>query len=111
MTSRIGMTCGVGTDRWRSPESIKKNLYTEKHDVYSFGVVMWELSTRQIPYGHLHNSDDVLDEIAGGSKLIFPPSIRYAYRHLAEQCIKTDPEERPPMGTIVQELMSQIDAI
>ena len=34
MTSRIGMTCGVGTDRWRSPESIKKNLYTEKHDVY-----------------------------------------------------------------------------
>ena len=34
MTSRIGMTCGVGTDCWRSPESIKKNLYTEKHDVY-----------------------------------------------------------------------------
>ena len=34
MTSRIGMTCGVGTDRWRSPESIKKNIYTEKHDVY-----------------------------------------------------------------------------
>ncbi|XP_065186327.1 uncharacterized protein LOC135817129 [Sycon ciliatum] len=110
MTSRIGMTCGVGTDRWRSPESIKKNLYTEKHDVYSFGVVMWELSTRQIPYGHLHNSDDVLDEIAGGSKLIFPPSIRYAYRHLAEQCIKTDPEERPSMHRVVHELTSQLDS-
>ncbi|XP_065186388.1 uncharacterized protein LOC135817183 [Sycon ciliatum] len=110
MTSRIGMTCGVGTDRWRSPESIKKNLYTEKHDVYSFGVVMWELSTRQIPYGHLHNSDDVLDEIAGGSKLIFPPSIRYAYRHLAEQCIKTDPEERPCMHRVVHELTSQLDS-
>ncbi|XP_065186338.1 uncharacterized protein LOC135817139 [Sycon ciliatum] len=111
MTSRIGMTCGVGTDRWRSPESIKKNLYTEKHDVYSFGVVMWELSTRQIPYGHLHNSDDVLDEIAGGSKLIFPPSIRYAYRHLAEQCIKTDLEERPSMHRVVHELTSQLDSI
>ncbi|XP_065192252.1 uncharacterized protein LOC135823317 [Sycon ciliatum] len=109
MTSRIGMTCGVGTDRWRSPESIKKNLYTEKHDVYSFGVVMWELSTRQIPYEHLSNSDDILDEIAGGTKPIFPPNIPYGYRHIAEQCIKTDLQERPSMQRIVQELLSQID--
>ncbi|XP_065187367.1 uncharacterized protein LOC135817991 [Sycon ciliatum] len=108
-TSRIGMTCGVGTDRWRSPESIKKNLYTEKHDVYSFGVVMWELSTRQIPYEHLSNSDDILDEIAGGTKPIFPPSIPYGYRHIAEQCIKTDLQERPSMQRVVQELLSQID--
>ncbi|XP_065191823.1 probable serine/threonine-protein kinase DDB_G0276181 [Sycon ciliatum] len=109
MTSRIGMTCGVGTDRWRSPESIKKNLYTEKHDVYSFGVVMWELSTRQIPYAHLSNSDDILDEIAGGTKPIFPPNIPYGYRHIAEQCIKTDLQERPSMQRVVQELLSQID--
>ncbi|XP_065187973.1 uncharacterized protein LOC135818510 [Sycon ciliatum] len=111
MTSRIGMTCGVGTDRWRSPESIKKNMYTEKHDVYSFGVVMWELSTRRIPYGHLHNSDDILDEISSGGKLVFPPSIPYAYRHLAEQCIKADPEERPQMHRVVHELTTQLDAI
>ncbi|XP_065174990.1 uncharacterized protein LOC135804937 [Sycon ciliatum] len=110
MTSRIGMTCGVGTDRWRSPESIKKNIYTEKHDVYSYGVVMWELCTRQIPYAHLHNSDDILDEIASDSKLIFPPNIRYPYRHLAEQCTKSDPQERPSMHRIVQELTSQLDA-
>ncbi|XP_065191827.1 uncharacterized protein LOC135822915 isoform X2 [Sycon ciliatum] len=109
MTSRIGMTCGVGTDRWRSPESIKKNLYTEKHDVYSFGVVMWELSTRQIPYARLSNSDDILDEIAGGTKPIFPPNIPYGYRHIAEQCIKTDLQERPSMQRIVQELLSQTD--
>ncbi|XP_065192419.1 probable serine/threonine-protein kinase drkC [Sycon ciliatum] len=109
MTSRIGMTCGVGTDRWRSPESIKKNLYTEKHDVYSFGVVMWELSTRQIPYAHLSNSDDILDEIADGTKPIFPSNIPYGYSHIAEQCIKTDLQERPSMQRIVQELLSQID--
>ena len=34
LPSRVGMTCGVGTDRWRAPETLSKNSYTEKSDVY-----------------------------------------------------------------------------
>ena len=30
----VAMTCGVGTDRWRAPETLTKNSYTEKSDVY-----------------------------------------------------------------------------
>ena len=34
LPTRVGMTCGVGTDRWRPPETLSKNSYTEKSDVY-----------------------------------------------------------------------------
>ena len=34
LPSRVGMTCRVGTDRWRAPETLSENSYTEKSDVY-----------------------------------------------------------------------------
>ena len=34
LPSRVGMTCGVGTDRWRAPETLTENSYTERSDVY-----------------------------------------------------------------------------
>lgn len=40
-----------GTPAWTAPEVVRMEQYTEKVDVYSFGIIMWELITRQEPYG------------------------------------------------------------
>ncbi|RYY36458.1 protein kinase [archaeon] len=40
-----------GTPAWTAPEIVKMERYTEKVDVYSFGIILWELITKQEPYG------------------------------------------------------------
>ncbi|XP_065194716.1 uncharacterized protein LOC135826012 [Sycon ciliatum] len=100
LPSRHGMTCGVGTDRWRAPETLTENSYTEKSDVYSYGVVLWEISTRQLPYAHLSFPEDIHQEIMDGNTPVFPPTTPYPYRHLAEKCMSDEPCDRPSFQQI-----------
>ncbi|XP_065195025.1 uncharacterized protein LOC135826338 [Sycon ciliatum] len=104
LPSRVGMTCGVGTDRWRAPETLSENSYTEKSDVYSYGVVLWEISTRQLPYAHLKFPEDIHQEILDGNTPVFPPTTPYPYRHLAEKCMSDEPRTRPSFQQIFHEL-------
>ncbi|XP_065180633.1 uncharacterized protein LOC135811333 [Sycon ciliatum] len=100
LPSRVGMTCGVGTDRWRAPETLTENSYTEKSDVYSYGVVMWEIATRRLPYPHLTFPEDIHQEIMDGNTPVFPPTTPYPYRHLAEKCMSDEPRDRPSFQQI-----------
>jgi serine/threonine protein kinase len=47
------MTGVVGTLAWMAPEVLANQRYTERADVYSYGIVLWELLTRQCPFGEL----------------------------------------------------------
>ncbi len=38
---------------WMSPEVIRSENVTAKSDVYSYGVVLWELVTREKPFGDI----------------------------------------------------------
>ncbi|MGE3920333.1 MAG: protein kinase, partial [Gammaproteobacteria bacterium] len=51
------MTLNVSTSsRWRAPElADSKKANTKASDIYSLGMILWELSTRQLPYGQCND--------------------------------------------------------
>lgn len=45
------MTAAIGSIQYMAPEVFISNHYTTKSDVYSFAIVLWEMATREVPYG------------------------------------------------------------
>ena len=55
-----GVTCELNPVKtnqdiaWSAPEVIRQEQQSFKADVYSYGIVMWEVVTREDPYGSMH---------------------------------------------------------
>ncbi|RWR90731.1 protein STRUBBELIG-RECEPTOR FAMILY 3 isoform X1 [Cinnamomum micranthum f. kanehirae] len=104
-----------------APEFIQSGAYTLKSDVYSYGVVMLELLTGRKshdssrPRGEQHLArwaTNHLHDIASLSRMVDPSlNGRYPEKSLSQfadiisTCIQSEPEFRPPMSDIVQNLL------
>ncbi|WOL16028.1 protein STRUBBELIG-RECEPTOR FAMILY 3-like [Canna indica] len=107
-----------------APEVNESGLYSEKSDVYSFGIIMLELLTgrkpldRSLPWeeqhlvrwasSQLYDIDaliKMMDPSIGGQYLVKSLS-RFA--DIISRCIQQDPEFRPPMSEVVQDLVRVI---
>ena len=94
-----------GPVKWMAPECFSLKRYSSHTDVWSFGVLMFEMLTRQEPYGDL----DILD-IAVGIKsqqlrpvldnTLFPKPLC----DLAATCWEYDPAHRPDMAAVCHSL-------
>lgn len=49
----------LGTVRWLAPECLGGKV-TEKSDVYALGIFIWELLSREVPFGDVSNDLDVI---------------------------------------------------
>ncbi|KAJ6725059.1 PROTEIN STRUBBELIG-RECEPTOR FAMILY 3-LIKE ISOFORM X1 [Salix viminalis] len=102
-----------------APE-LELGSYTSKSDVYSFGVVMLELLTGRKPYDRSLNRGEQslvrwaihqLHDIDALSRMV-DPSISGAcpvkslsrFADIISRCVQWEPEFRPPMSEIVQDL-------
>ncbi|KAM0843118.1 hypothetical protein ACQ4PT_057923 [Festuca glaucescens] len=111
---------------YEAPELQESRIITERGDVYSFGVVMLELLTGRKPYDSSrprHEQHLVrwagfqLHDIESLSKMV-DPSIRgqcsekalSRFADIISRCIQREPEFRPPMSEIVQDLASIVNA-
>ncbi|KQK16945.1 hypothetical protein BRADI_1g31600v3 [Brachypodium distachyon] len=111
---------------YEAPEFQESGIITERGDVYSFGVVMLELLTGRKPYDtsrprheqHLVRwAGFQLHDIESLSKMV-DPVIRgqcsekalSRFADIISRCIQREPEFRPPMSAIVQDLASIINA-
>ncbi|GAB9475839.1 Tkl protein kinase [Globisporangium polare] len=111
------MTGEIGTVSWIAPEVLRGERYTEKADIYSFGVIMTELDTCRRPY-----SDGIPNEDNGGGSnqhtntriavLVSNGKLKPAItdecpasvRQLIDQCLESDPKNRPSAVQIHFEL-------
>jgi serine/threonine protein kinase len=55
-----GFDYSLGTLFWRSPESIKEQVYTDKSDVWSFGVIMLDCLIGSYYFQNAQNETDLL---------------------------------------------------
>ncbi|XP_031557051.1 probable LIM domain-containing serine/threonine-protein kinase DDB_G0287001 [Actinia tenebrosa] len=86
------MTVGPGAPVYSAPESFT-STQTPKVDVYSFGVLLCEMFVRDFPDVARRN-----EQIAMVSNELF--------RRLIRKCLQQDPNSRPSMAEILEELKS-----
>jgi serine/threonine protein kinase len=111
---------------YEAPEFQDSGDISERGDVYSFGVVMLELLTGRKPYDSLRPrheqhlvrwASSQLHDIESLSKMV-DPSIRgqcsekalSRFADIISRCIQRQPEFRPPMSEIVQDLARLVNA-
>ena len=95
--------------------------YDERADIFSFGMMIFELLTGELPYSKVHMLD-VHDHVSSGKRPDWPehftppdmdkpdwardqkslPTARLVKLHL--NCTELEPEARPDIKTIVEEL-------
>eukprot|EP00252_Welwitschia_mirabilis_P023526 TRINITY_DN6674_c0_g1_i2.p1 TRINITY_DN6674_c0_g1~~TRINITY_DN6674_c0_g1_i2.p1 ORF type:complete len:718 (-),score=125.25 TRINITY_DN6674_c0_g1_i2:489-2642(-) len=109
---------------YSAPEYTMKGIYTLKSDVYSFGVVMLELLTGRKPLDssrprseqslvrwatpQLHDIDALTRMVDPVLKEVYPAKSLSRFADVIVKCIQPEPEFRPPMSEVVQDLMRMI---
>ncbi|CAL9096120.1 unnamed protein product [Musa textilis] len=102
-----------------APEVSDSGYYSEKSDVHSFGIVMLELLTGRKPFdsslprpeqhlvrwasSQLHDID-ALRRMMDPSIGQFPVRSLSRFADIISRCIQQEPEYRPPMSEVVQDL-------
>ncbi|CAL9773895.1 unnamed protein product [Musa acuminata subsp. burmannicoides] len=120
-TERKVSTEVVGSFGYSAPEFALSGVYTVKSDVYSFGVVMLELLTGQKPLDssrvrseqslvrwatpQLHDIDALSKMVDAALNGMYPAKSLSRFADIIALCVQPEPEFRPPMSEVVQELV------
>ncbi|CAB4302625.1 unnamed protein product [Prunus armeniaca] len=115
---RTSQNLGMG---YNAPECTKPSAYTAKSDVYSFGVVMLELLTGRMPVDsskppveqclvrwatpQLHDLDALSKMVDPALRGLYPPKSVSRFADIIALCVQREPEFRPPMSEVVQQLV------
>ncbi|TQE12500.1 hypothetical protein C1H46_001891 [Malus baccata] len=104
-----------------APECTKPSAFTGKSDVYSFGVVMLELLTGRMPVDsskppaeqclvrwitpQLRDLDALAQIVDLALRGLYPPKSVSRFAGIVALCVQREPEFRPPMSEVVQQLV------
>ena len=82
-------TISVGNPRWMAPEYFD---YTKQHgpegDVFGFGVILWELVSKQHPWGLEHEHSRIISDILSGKRLEVPNTCPKKLAEIIHDCWK-----------------------
>ncbi|KAK2945420.1 hypothetical protein BLNAU_19637 [Blattamonas nauphoetae] len=96
--------------RWAAPEvsEKKENVDGMKASVFSLGLVLWEIETGVVPFAE-HDAQNAQRQIVAGTRPNLLSIPHTPTRELIEQCLQSDPSERPTLE-VVYSLLQQQDA-
>jgi serine/threonine protein kinase len=95
----------AGTPAYMAPELLEGKNFTKSVDCYALGVVIWEIFCREIPFCRL-DVPEIRQRVLCGNRPAIPS---YGFNHrlssLISRCWDQCAEDRPQIGTIVDELL------
>ena len=95
----------TGTYAYRAPELLRGEPPTFKADVYSYGITLWQMRSRERPFGNM-NYQIVLYQVVKGLRPQNPDPtdtdhFELSYKDLYEQCWIACPLDRPSTQELV----------
>lgn len=72
---------------------------------------MWELLTRDVPFGHLKTAWSIRDAVVAGERPSVPPGQPPLFVALMRDCWCENPRRRPAFSGIVQRLQTMNPAL
>ncbi|XP_074643815.1 serine/threonine-protein kinase mos-like [Tubulanus polymorphus] len=97
----------TGTFAYRAPELLRGDSPTSLADIYSFGITLWEMLTRERPYGAENPHVVIFGVVAYGLRPALPVKINLemdpfesCYHELFTQCWEPDIDERPSSSEV-----------
>lgn len=98
----------MGSPMWTAPEVLKGEARNEKADTYSYGMLLYELLTRQLPYGGYAAAQVVMGVITNLlPRPELPPDARHyppALEALMQECWAFEAEKRPDFAKILDKI-------
>ena len=96
----------TGTFAYRAPELLRGEPPTFRADVYSYGITLWQMRSRETPYGCQNHHVVIFGVVAKGLR---PPNpdptdddpFELSYKELYEQCWIACPLDRPSSQELV----------
>ncbi|XP_067934846.1 mitogen-activated protein kinase kinase kinase 20-like isoform X2 [Watersipora subatra] len=98
----------VGTFPWMSPEVIQSKPVSESCDTWSYGVVLWEIITREVPYGGIDGFQVAYLIVEGGERLAIPSTCPTPFTSLMQSCWELEPKHRPSFKCILNKLEAML---
>ncbi|GBB91627.1 hypothetical protein RclHR1_00190040 [Rhizophagus clarus] len=114
----VNRTEACGVIPYMDPKFFEENhsySLTEKSDIYGLGVLFWELTSRLSPFGfenknHLEKIQ-IKQDILNGKRETPIPITNDKFVSLYKECWRHNPDERPPICKVIEELDSIINPI
>jgi len=89
---------------WIAPEAMSKNpsdINIRAADMWSYAVLLWELATREVPFGDLSPMEAGMRIATEGLRLTISPGISPHMAKLIKICMNEDPGKRPTFDMII----------
>ena len=101
-TQRSALT---GTFAYRAPELLRGEAPSNKADIYALAITMWQMLSRQAPYGNENQHVVIFGVVAYGQRPKHPEieidPFEECYKELYSQCWVPRPSDRPSSDDIV----------
>jgi len=89
---------------WIAPEAMSKNpadINIRAADMWSYAVLLWELATREEPFGDLSPMEAGMKIATEGLRLTISPGVSPHMAKLIKICMNEDPGKRPTFDMII----------
>lgn len=122
MTARINMADSkfsfqeknkIYQPAWMAPEALQKKtseINLQAADMWSFAIILWELSTRQVPFGNSSPIEVGMKIVLEDLRVSIPPSVSGHMARLTRICMNEEPSKRPTFDQIVPILDKMVNA-
>eukprot|EP01103_Thecamoeba_quadrilineata_P016060 TRINITY_DN5267_c0_g2_i1.p1 TRINITY_DN5267_c0_g2~~TRINITY_DN5267_c0_g2_i1.p1 ORF type:complete len:1706 (+),score=349.49 TRINITY_DN5267_c0_g2_i1:81-5198(+) len=112
------MAGGDFNPNWLAPEIMRGEEYNTAVDVYSFGVIVWELLTREKPFGEYdkvwRNHFEFKNQILKGLRPTIPEQARASNPAICQMIVKCwddNPMCRPTFASVIPLLSQAVDSL